>query len=468
MSRCTVNLIGRDCMKTDAQGLLDKAAAIAAALPAASAVWMVGGCVRDKLLGLPVKDIDLEVYGMSYEHIAKDLRRAGFKLDLVGKQFAVIKVDQTIDVSIPRKERKQGVGHRGFVVEPDPGLDFATAALRRDFTINAMGEDFTGQICDPHGGLRDLRAGLLRAVGPGFAEDPLRVLRAMQFAARFDMKMDTATARLCATLLPECATLPVERIWTEWEKWAALSRRPSAGLQVLRETGWIAAFPEIAAMVDLPQDPVWHPEGDVFIHTLHTCDAAASLAAREGLDRPHRVVLLLASLAHDFGKATTTVRNAEGRWTSPRHDKEGVPLAERFLQRIGAPGAIIERVLPLVGEHMAHISLEGAELTDRVVRRLSNRLHPATLRQLSHVVEADHSGRPPLPGGRPMERWLAAADRMTLADDRPKPILQGRHLLQQGMQPGPEMGRRLKAAFEAQLDGAFEDVQGALQWLAGN
>ncbi|MDV7399633.1 hypothetical protein RZS08_49925, partial [Arthrospira platensis SPKY1] len=123
------------------------------------------------MLGLPVKDIDLEVYGMSYEEIARDLRQSGFKLDLVGKQFAVIKVDQTIDVSIPRRERKEGTGHRGFLVEPDPELDFATAALRRDFTINAIGEDFSGNICDPHGGIRDLRAGLLRAVGPGFAED---------------------------------------------------------------------------------------------------------------------------------------------------------------------------------------------------------------------------------------------------------------------------------------------------------
>ncbi|MCD8481352.1 MAG: HD domain-containing protein [Verrucomicrobia bacterium] len=421
-----------------------------------------------KTLGLPIKDIDLEVFGMSYDAIATDLRRAGFRLDLVGRQFAVIKVNQQIDVSIPRTERKQGSGHRGFVIEPDPDLDFATAALRRDFTINAMAEDFAGRLYDPHGGMRDLKQGVLRAVGPGFGEDPLRVLRALQFAARFNLSLDPATALQCQALVTEFPTLPLERIWSEWEKWAALGEFPSRGLRVLLETGWLKCFPEVEQLIDLPQDPVWHPEGDVFNHTLHVCDAASVIAKREQLDRNQRVTLLFAALAHDFGKAVTTVRNPEGRWSSPRHDREGVPLAAAFLQRIGAPQKLIQLVLPMVAEHMAHISLEGMELTDRVVRRLSNRLQPATLRQLSQLVEADHSGRPPLPGGRPMERWLEAAQRMALSDQSPQPVLQGRHLLQLGFKPGPAMGRLLKSAFEAQLDGAFEHLDDAIRWVQSN
>ncbi|MCD8478867.1 MAG: HD domain-containing protein, partial [Candidatus Cloacimonetes bacterium] len=290
--------------------------------------YIVGGAVRDHLLGRKhIWDFDLTVElpngGIK---LGKWLRGHGDCLsDRVNKVFGTVRLDYDdfcLDLNGTRKE--QYTKKAGYPVISYGNL--LDDVMRRDFTINAIGEDFSGNICDPHGGIRDLRAGLLRAVGPGFAEDPLRVLRAVQFAARFDLKLDPGTSVLCKSLLPEFSTLPVERIWTEWEKWAALAQRPSAGLQVLLQTGWIEAFPEILAMVGLPQDPVWHPEGDVFTHTLHTCDAAAMLAAREHLDRPNRVLLLLASLAHDFGKATTTVRNAEGRWTSPRHDKEGVPL----------------------------------------------------------------------------------------------------------------------------------------------
>lgn len=453
-------------MSTDnGQVLMEKAAAIAAALPDAQRVLMVGGCVRDKLLGLPVKDIDLEVYGLSYEQIVQRLRRKGFRLGLVGKQFAVIKVGPDIDVSIPRRENKTGTGHKGFAIEADPSMTFADAAARRDFTINAIGEDFEGRLTDPFNGTADLKKKILRATGPAFAEDPLRVLRGMQLAARFDLQMDAQTIEQCRHMADEFPTIARERLWVEWEKWATKSSVPARGLEVLRATGWIRFFPEIDSLIDVPQDPQWHPEGDCFVHTLHVCNAAARIAERDGNPPDLRALLLFSALCHDFGKALTTQQNDQGRWIAPEHAPRGVPLAESFLQRIHSPLALIERVRPLVAEHMVHIFTMDETPSDRAVRRLANRLHPASIRMLSQVIEADHSGRPPLPAGNPFTAWLEVAAKVAAAEKRPTPILMGRHLLARGHKPGPEMGEILKSAFEAQLDGTFETLEGALKWL---
>lgn len=451
-----------------ADSLLEKAAAIAAALSDAERVLMVGGCVRDKLLGLPVKDIDLEVYGLSYEQIVRRLRAKGFRIGLVGKQFAVVKVGNDIDVSIPRRESKTGVGHRGFAVQADPGMSFSEAASRRDFTINAIGEDFEGRVFDPFDGAGDLRRKVLRATGPAFAEDPLRVLRGMQLAARFDLQMDAQTESMCRNMATEFPTIARERLWVEWEKWATKSAVPGRGLEILQRTGWIRFFPEIEALVGVPQDPQWHPEGDCFVHTQHVCNAAAKVAERDGNSVELRRILLFAALCHDFGKAVTTQKNDQGRWIAPEHAPRGVPLAESFLQRIHCPLQLIEKITPLVSEHMVHIFTTDSVPSDRAVRRLANRLHPACIQMLSQVIEADHSGRPPLPAGNPFTAWLDVAAKVALAQERPKPILLGRHLIARGHTPGPEMGQILNAAFEAQLDGHFEDLNGALDWLNAN
>lgn len=445
-----------------------RARKIAAVLEAVGAqrVLKVGGCVRDQILGLPVKDIDLEVYGLEYEAIAAALRAAGMRVDRVGRQFAVLKVGE-VDVAIPRRERKAGTGHRGFEVEADPWMEVEAALRRRDYTVNAIAEDFHGGRVDPYGGEADLLAGRLRAVSAAFGEDPLRVLRGVQFAARFNLQMEAATAAQCRALLGEYATLAGERVWGEWEKWAALGRWPSRGLEVLRQTGWLAAYPGLAAMDGTPQDPQWHPEGDVWAHTGHVCDAAARIAEREGLDREERIELMLAALCHDIGKPLVTERNAEGRWVSPEHAQVGVGLSEAFLAQVHAPLRYVERVPRLVAEHMGHISQSAEGPSERAVRRLANRLHPARLRLLEMLVEADHSGRPPLEGGRPMRGWLEVAERLRAADTRPKPVLLGRHLMAEGWAAGPRMGKCLRAAYEAQLDGAFVDVGGGLEWVRG-
>jgi tRNA nucleotidyltransferase (CCA-adding enzyme) len=389
------------------------------------------------------------------------------RIDAVGRSFGILKLrlpgGYEFDVSLPRRESKIGAGHRGFIAEPDPAMTPREAAARRDFTFNALALTPSGELLDFFGGQADLAAGILRHTTAAFAEDPLRVLRAMQFAARFDMRLAPETANLCRTLLPEAPTLSIERIWGEWYKWALKGHKPSAGLRVLRETGWIDLYPELAALIDCPHDPLWHPEGSVYQHTLHVCDAAASIAERDALEDHERVVLVFAALCHDLGKPATTVFDPDGRIRSPGHAEAGVPLARSLLHRFGSPDNVTAPVLPLVREHLVHI---GMTPTERAVRRLALRLAPATIEQWGRLVEADHSGRPPLPPGAPGAEIVEVARRIGTATGRPAPILLGRHLLEAGWQPGPALGQVLRQAYQAQIDGAFTTVEEGLIWVA--
>ena len=427
---------------------------------------LVGGAVRDMLLGQPPeKDIDVEVYGLDVERLIATLAPFG-RLDAVGRSFGVLKLrtraGQEFDFALPRRESKIGAGHRGFLADPDPTMTPQEAASRRDFTINAMAITPEGQVLDFFGGRADLQARVLRHTTLAFAEDPLRVLRAMQFAARFDMQLAPETAALCRELLPEAATLPIERIWAEWWKWATKSVRPSAGLRVLHETGWLHLYPELLALVGCEQDRLWHPEGDVWPHTGYVVDAAADIAIRDGLDEDARAVLLLAALCHDLGKPATTIHDPDGRIRSPGHDQAGIAPTEMLLRRIGCPHGIASQVVPLVREHMVHI---GMTVTERAVRRLALRLAPATIEAWSRVVEADHSGRPPLPPGNPGAEIVALAQQLGAAEGKPEPLLHGRDLIAAGLaQPGPQLGALLKQAYAAQIDGVFATSQEGLAW----
>src|SRR5476649_2702869 len=268
---------------------------------------LVGGGVRDWLLGLEPKDLDVEVAGVDFESLHRALAPFG-ATDVIGRSFGVIKVRSAAtgaeyDFSLPRRESKTGSGHRGFAVQPDPSLSDADAAARRDFTVNAISYDpFAAALIDPLGGQADLQARVLRHSSAAFVEDPLRVLRAMQLAARFDFSLAPETAALCRGIVSTFAELPVERVWAEWEKWAVRSVKPSRGLTVLEETGWLSHFPEVAALRGTLQEPEWHPEGDVFTHTQHCCDALVRLDVWRDAEAFRRRVWLLAVLAHDFGK----------------------------------------------------------------------------------------------------------------------------------------------------------------------
>lgn len=433
--------------------------------------YLVGGCVRDALLGLPQKDFDVEVFRISYEQLTAALERWG-KTDLVGRSFGVVKLKAPsgaiYDFTIPRRDSKVGAGHKGFEIAFDPSITPREAAARRDFTINAvMFDPRANRLLDFFRGAEDLRGRVLRHTTEAFGEDPLRVLRGMQFAGRFNLNAAPTTLALCRRIRQTYGELAVERVREEWFKWAAKSTVPSAGLRFLWEAGWIDHYPELRAIVGTPQDPEWHPEGDVFTHTLHCCDALVRLPEWRQADEESRIVLALAVLTHDLGKAATTVRaEREGRERviSPGHEEMGVAVAEQFLNRIDTPRAIVERVLPLVRNHMAHLH----EPTDRSVRRLARRLVPETIEGLCVLMTADAFGRPPRPPRVPeMVKVLRErAGELDVRDRAPEPILKGRHLIELGMTPGKNFGEILDAAYEAQLEGAFLDLEGALKWLA--
>lgn len=427
----------------------------------------VGGYVRDQLLGTPAEklDFDIEVYGLSYDEIVRALRAAKFHVDIVGKSFGTVKVGNGIDLSVPRRESKSGIGHTGFKVESDPTMTFDEAASRRDFTINAIGMRQDGSIVDPFGGRGDIENRLLRATSPKFVEDPLRVLRGMQFAARLGFEMEPQTISMCRSLVGEFGTLSPERIWGEWHKWATRGKFSSHGLRVLRQTDWLAKFPELAALVDVPQNPVWHPEGDVWDHTLLVCDAAAEIASDENMSEEDRVVLMFAALGHDFGKPQTTVRNEKGNWSSPNHAVNSAILVDDFLTRIRAPNWVTQNVVPLVREHMAHMahSPEYDVPSERAVRRLAVRLSPSSVRMWCHLCHADAMGC--LARGTRVSSWGEVAAKLDVREERPVPLVYGRDLMAIGFRPGPELGVSLKKLYEAQLDGEFVTRDGGIAWL---
>ena len=439
--------------------------------PALGRAFLVGGCVRDWLLGAVNKDFDIEVFGCGYQQLAEALAGWG-RTDLVGRSFGVVKLTTrsgpTFDFSIPRRDSKVAPGHKGFEVSFDAGIAPRDAAARRDFTINALMFDLRrGEVLDFFGGQNDLRERVLRHTSEAFVEDPLRVLRGMQFAARFGLRPAPETIELCRRIKGSYPELAVERVREEWFKWAARSTLPSAGLRFLEASAWLEHFPEINALRGVPQDAEWHPEGDVFTHTCHCLDALVTLPAWQRADHETRVVYALAVLAHDFGKATTTheaLRDGRTRIVSPGHEEAGGPLAGSFLERINAPLAVRQRVLPLVTNHLAHLQT----ITDRAVRRLARRLEPENIEGLVVIITADQFGRPPKPrevsdGLRELE---ARAQSLQLESSAPKPIVMGRHLIELGFAPGKSFGEILDGAFEAQLEGKFFDLPGGLRWLA--
>jgi len=435
---------------------------------------VVGGALRDALLCHDAKDVDIEVYGISYNRLAEILSSHG-RVDLVGISFGVIKFTppdgSTYDFSIPRRDSKTGRSHRDFHSTFDQSITPREAASRRDFTINSMAYDpLTAELLDFFGGRQDLENRILRATSQAFAEDPLRVLRGMQFACRFDLTLDPATAEMSRLIAGEYSTLPRERIAEEFMKWAVKSQRPGRIAEYLNATGWIVHFPEIAQLFGVPQDPEWHPEGDVGVHTMHVLNEAARIAIRDGLEGDDRAVLLFAALAHDFAKpATTERRERDGRlrWTSWGHEPAGGPLARAFLERIGIKNEIVEKVVRLVENHLVHHAM-GMTVTPRAVRRLAIRLAPASIEQLVRLIEADASGRPPLAPGLPPPaariRDAARAEAVAIAPQ--PPLILGRHILPYfDGRPGRHIGEVTHAAYEAQADGAFSTEAEALRWL---
>lgn len=435
--------------------------------------YLVGGAVRDLILDKESKDLDIEVFGMDSNKLTTALKPFGKVQADVGKSFSVIKLytkQDHYDFSLPRRERKVAPGHKGFIIEADPTMTPEEAASRRDFTFNALMMDLeTDEILDFFNGREDLETGILRHIGPAFAEDPLRVLRGFQFCGRFNLKADPVTARLCQNLIAEYHTFPVERIWAEWHKWALKSTKPGAGLQFLFDCGWSLLYADLAfhKLFGTPQDPEWHPEGDVLEHTKHVVDAAVEVADRENIQGNDRVMYVLASFCHDLGKPLTTVFERE-RWRSPAHAAVGAGISRVFLESIGAPKKIAEKIPPIVAEHLCHIDIENANSLKKQVRKLSIRLEPASIKELCWVIEADCSGRPPkpkrLPPGAVTMKEMAIEDGVFLGS--PKPIVTGKMLLATGwLEPGKAMGLALKDAYADQLKCRINNEEDAADWI---
>lgn len=427
---------------------------------------LVGGCVRDGLLGLEPKDFDIECFGISASDLQAALARE-FELDLVGVSFGILKLKHfDIDVAMPRRETKLGLGHRAFEMEYDPTLTIEEASARRDFTVNAIYRDpLTDEILDPWNGRTDLKNRILRHVSPHFTEDPLRVLRGMQFVARFDLTPVPETVEICRGMTPE--GLAPERLFGEWEKLLTQGVKISKGLEFLKDVGWTRYYPELERLIGCKQDPDWHPEGDVWNHTLCCLDAYAKDRDNRTIEQSNNddLIVGLAVLCHDFGKpACTSYDPVKKRIRSLGHDEEGVAPTLSFLRRLTNEERLLKEVPPLVRLHMRPFAMWRDKSSDGAIRRLAAKV--VRIDRLIRVAAADDAGRPPFPSEPEPLKWLAEqAERLRVADSAPKPIVQGRDLISLGMKPGVEFGKILKAAYEAQLDGRFNDLKGGIEYV---
>ena len=426
--------------------------------------FLVGGCVRDRLLSKKdVKDYDLEVFGLDPKAVQKTLEQY-FRLDLVGISFGVLKIHgYDIDVSLPRRESKYGVGHKGFLIDSDPFMPIKEAASRRDFTVNAIYYDpLAGEYEDPWNGIQDLQNGILRHVSDRFAEDPLRVMRGMQFVSRFNLAPAEDTLKICRKMSME--NLPPERLMEEWRKFLLKGVWLSKGMNFLRQTGWVGYFPELSRLIGCRQDPEWHPEGDVWNHTCCCLDAFAAERYRCSDDHENFIVGL-AVLCHDLGKPSCTRFDpVKKRIRSLGHDIEGVAPTLSFLRRLTNKERILKEVPILVKNHMIPYAMWKGNSRDSAIRRLA--LKVGSIDRLIRVCAADEAGRPPLPSDSECLEWLAQeAARLQIRDSMPKPIVLGRDLIAIGLKPSAEFGIILKKCFEAQLDGEFFDHAGGMDYL---
>ena len=441
---------------------LERAIDIAAGVrDAGGRALIVGGWVRDRLLDHASQNIDLEVFGVAPEPLRQLLERFG-RVEAVGESFQVYKLGD-IDVSLPRRDSKAGRGHRGFVVGGDPDMSIEEAARRRDFTVNAISWDpLTGEYFDPFHGRDDLARRALRIVDAAtFPHDSLRVLRAVQFAARFELTPDDEVRAICRQIPLD--DLPAERVWGEIEK-LLFAPRPSIGFALAMEIGVIRKlFPELQALSGCPQEPEWHPEGDVWVHTLQVIDQARNRI--DDLPRPQQIAIMLGAVCHDLGKPATTAFS-DGRIRSMNHEEQGVPPAMAMLDRLNVRSIdgydVRAQVAGLTAQHLKPGSWYKVrdEVGDGAFRRLA---HKVDLELLARLAKADCLGREP---GRfdctAMDWFLERARQLGVEHRPPAPILLGRHVLALGLQPGPRVGEILTIVYEQQMDGTIATLDDAI------
>ena len=408
--------------------------------------FYVGGFVRDRLLGIENKDVDIEVHGLEPDALYEILGRLGEPLSF-GKSFGVFAIKgEDIDIAMPRRERATGSGHRDFEVDVDPFIGTREAARRRDFTINALMEDvLTGELVDHFGGRRDLDEGVIRHIDPAtFIEDPLRVLRGAQFAARFGFAIAPDTIELCRGI--DLSALSRERVEEEMKKALLKADRPSIFFESLRAMDQLDVwFPELKQTIGLEQDPVFHPEGDVWTHTMEVIDRAA--AFRDRVSGPYRFMLL--ALTHDLGKIVTT-EVVKGRIHAYEHETKGMPLVEAFMERLIGEKDVKNYVYNMVPLHMrpnvAAYSKPALKSTNRMFDAAEA---PADLIWFAEADKPVFSGSDAFTGDKEflLERLKAYEETMA------KPYVMGRDLIEAGLEPGEDFSEILAHAHKLRLAG---------------
>ena len=437
----------------------------------------VGGFVRDTLLGEESKDYDVEVYGLDSLKQLEVLLRPYGEVNSVGKSFGVVKLHtphDCYDFSLPRRESKVAKGHRGFEVIVGEKLSYEEAFIRRDFTMNALGYRLRdGVLIDCFGGVEDITHKRLRHIdADSFVEDPLRVYRGVQFCTRFHLCMVSSTEALMKQMVKEGALeeLPKERVFEELKKLLLQSEKPSLGFVLMEKLGVLERyFPELFALIGLPQSPLYHPEGDVWRHTLLSLDAMVKLLSKacyEHLSDKERLGFIYAILCHDLGKATHTTIEEDGRIRSIGHEKAGVEPTRTLLRRLTQEEGWIEKILPLVEHHLKPSLFFHQGAKAGAIRRLSTKVN---IEALLLLAEADFLGRETpeaKEGVFEAGEWLKEeAKRLGVLKMPPKPLLQGRDLIALGLKPSKAFKRLLDGVYEKQLEGKVTTKEEALAWV---
>ncbi len=424
--------------------------------------YFVGGFVRDRLLGNKTKDIDIEVHGVEPQRLRMLLHELG-DVNEFGVSFGIFNLKgYDIDIAMPRSETCKGRGHRDFDIYIDPNLGEKKAALRRDFTINALMQNvITGEILDFFGGLGDLKNGIIRHVNDeSFAEDPLRVLRACQFSARLGFPVAKETVELCREI--DISTLAPERIFGEMEKALMQSQAPSVFFETLRRMNKLSPwFTELEGLVGVPQPPKHHPEGDVWTHTMMVLDRAAC----QRLMAKYPLYYMLSALCHDFGKPLVTVET-EGVIRSIGHEIEGLPVVEGFLKRITSEKELRRYVLNMTKLHMRPNQLVAQESRQKSFNKLFDDSYcPEDLCLLS---QADHEGR-----GMPVDYApIRAVLKEKLEEFKiimAEPYVMGRDLTAAGLVPDSDFSKILEYAHKLRLGGVKKEIalQEVLKYARG-
>ncbi|TLP41114.1 CCA tRNA nucleotidyltransferase [Arcobacter arenosus] len=424
---------------------------------------LVGGCIRDYFFKIPNKDYDIELFGLNcLDTIEKTLQKFG-DVKLVGKSFGVLLLktkDYEFDFALPRTEKKVGNSHTSFEIISNGNLSFEKAALRRDFTINAIGYDYKEKkFLDPFNGLEDIKTKTLKHINDKtFLEDSLRVYRAVQFVSRFDLNIDDKTKKLCKQIVDndECKYLPKERVYEEFKKLFLKSPKPSIGFEVLKEFGLLKYFPELKNLVDCIQDKEYHPEGDVWVHTLMTIDELSMIIKEQDIkDEYRKLYLFYGILCHDFGKPFCT-KEINGRITSHKHESLGIEPTVSFLSRLTDEKKFIDKVIPLVKNHLAPFQLYKAESSINAVKRLSLKCN---IEDLCMVCLADCKGRT-IPDKEKCDKaviWvLEKARELNISQTALEPLVKGRDLIELGMKPSKEFKEILEFALNLQIDKNLE------------